>query len=396
MPSDLQPDARPLHVSFAPYVPTGTSPFAGHKFYYQFLTAISRHASVIVIAPNTIENVEASQDPTLPYSVLLTAPANLATGALSRFRRHFGVWGLHELRPLPSLSSEVETICARARSFDLHWSEALPLSGEISRFGRPIAGVEQDIFWTTLTVPPGLSFRANLAARLSIHYVRRQETRALRKCDFVVAFKEQDLDTLRHNGVKTRGTVVRPPLDKPSGPLNQVNRSILFVGAFGRRENSEGALWFVEEVLPLVRSSFPDVAVVFAGSGASEELRARAERAGVIVTGFVDDLDPIYRSSTLAIAPIHHPGGLRIKVPQAMIYGLPVVATTAALSGLPDFQPDLAVKACDAPKDFADGICKVLGDPGYAAAVGKYSQRYASSHFPTTPSFPEILKLLGY
>ena len=58
---------------------------------------------------------------------------------------------------------------------------------------------------------------------------------------------------------------------------------------------------------------------------------ARRERPprvpGVRWLGFVDDIDGLYRSARVLVAPVAIGGGVRVKVLEAAARGLPVVAT---------------------------------------------------------------------
>jgi glycosyltransferase involved in cell wall biosynthesis len=81
----------------------------------------------------------------------------------------------------------------------------------------------------------------------------------------------------------------------------------------------------------------------------------------VQITGYVKDLDAYYREAWCVIAPLFSVGGLKFKVPQAMRYGLPVIATTAALQGLEDLPADAVLGPTDAAQEFARLVTLALG-----------------------------------
>ena len=60
---------------------------------------------------------------------------------------------------------------------------------------------------------------------------------------------------------------------------------------------------------------------------------------GVRWLGFVDDVDELYRSARVLVAPVAIGGGVRVKVLEAAARGLPVVATRAGLGSIGRYLP---------------------------------------------------------
>ena len=59
-----------------------------------------------------------------------------------------------------------------------------------------------------------------------------------------------------------------------------------------------------------------------------------AGSATTVVTGYVEDLDAVYRDSSLFVAPLIAGAGVKFKVLDAMASGLPVIATPIAAEGI--------------------------------------------------------------
>jgi len=111
---------------------------------------------------------------------------------------------------------------------------------------------------------------------------------------------------------------------------------ILFVGGFSHSPNVDGLRWFVEKVLPLLRSKGDyDLSVV--GSNPPEEITA-LESADVHILGRVTDavLDQLYAECAVAIAPLRFGGGVKGKVIEAMSKGVPLVTTSTGVQGISD------------------------------------------------------------
>jgi glycosyltransferase involved in cell wall biosynthesis len=115
-----------------------------------------------------------------------------------------------------------------------------------------------------------------------------------------------------------------PPYDGPP--------SFLFVGTLGYFPNEDAVRWLAQEVFPRMQEW--SLSVRIAGSGATDALGHLAGDAGMAMLGKVEDLAPLYRSTTGVLVPLRAGGGTRIKVLEAMAYRRPVVSTTFGVEGL--------------------------------------------------------------
>jgi glycosyltransferase involved in cell wall biosynthesis len=105
----------------------------------------------------------------------------------------------------------------------------------------------------------------------------------------------------------------------------------LFVGS-AFQMNAEGLLaLFLEHGNWLRRHS-----VVVAGRVCENHRVIDLARSypNISLKGFLDDLSPLYRSCRIALAPVEGTG-LKIKITEALGFGLPVLASRSAMDGLP-------------------------------------------------------------
>lgn len=138
-------------------------------------------------------------------------------------------------------------------------------------------------------------------------------------------------------------------------------RDLLFVGGFGHPPNADGAVWFVNEVLPLVRARHPAVRLSLVGSRPTPEVRALASEH-VEVTDFVPDeeLERRYAHARVVVAPLRFGGGMKGKVVEAMRFGVPCVTTPTGAQGFGT--ADGALEVASAPDAFASEIIALLED----------------------------------
>lgn len=130
---------------------------------------------------------------------------------------------------------------------------------------------------------------------------------------------------------------------------------IVFTGSFRYNPNYEGALWFVNHVLPLVQREYPGIQLAITGDHANKLFPAGA---GIRLTGFVDDIRPWLAKAWCSIVPIFTGGGTRLKILEAMAAGTPVVSTSKGAEGL-DAQDGEHLLIADSPTDFAKAIIEL-------------------------------------
>ncbi len=141
------------------------------------------------------------------------------------------------------------------------------------------------------------------------------------------AASRRDCTTLmrRHPGA-TVEAVVNVIDIPPRRARHDDGRTALFVGSFGYRPNVDALLCFARHVMPRLEASIGRVRLLVAGSDPPAAVRALDRRAHIRVLGAVDDLGPVYRRASIAIAPMRGGGGSRIKILEAAASAIPVVA----------------------------------------------------------------------
>src|SRR5690625_6341928 len=91
---------------------------------------------------------------------------------------------------------------------------------------------------------------------------------------------------------------------------------------------------------------------------------------GVMVHGFVPDLDPFLESCRLSVAPLRYGAGVKGKVNQAMSHGLPVIATNCAAEGM-FLKHGRDVMIGDSAEDFAAATVQAYTDSELWLKIGR-------------------------
>jgi sugar transferase (PEP-CTERM/EpsH1 system associated) len=167
------------------------------------------------------------------------------------------------------------------------------------------------------------------------------------------------------------------PLPGRVPPLPGDQPIILFTGAMDYRPNIEAVAWFAAQVLPKLRALNPLFVIV--GSNPVPAVRALERAGGVLVTGRVDDTRPYLAQAALVVAPLQIGRGVQNKVLEAMAMARPVLATTAAFTGI-DAVPGRDLLIADSPESWVGhatavlaGQYKQMGEAARAAVLHHHS-----------------------
>ena len=156
---------------------------------------------------------------------------------------------------------------------------------------------------------------------------------------------------------------------------------ILFVAGFQHPPNEDAAMWFVAEILPLIRAHVPSATLDIVGSNPTGKVRALAQEEGVTVTADVSDADlsAFYARARVAVVPLRFGAGMKLKVVEALRGGVPLVTTPTGAQGLAGLH-DAAIVA-EQPEEIAAGVCRLLVDDEAWEDVNRAQIAFAKERF---------------
>ena len=285
---------------------------------------------------------------------------------LARLRIH--VAGPLDGRPAMRLRAELRRILA-TEAIDVVHVRQLPMSAyaaELDRMPRLLELVDAE----TLATARGRGDRLRTAVRHLLAVAI--ERRALRAFPIVTVVAEADAAALRRLGPGSRVEVVPNGVDtvrfRPQPEIPVSPGSIVFVGAMSFPPNIEAVRWFVSDVMPILRVSWPSVHLSIVGRDPSSVVRALADDPSVTVTGEVADVRPFLSRAQVVIAPMVSGGGIKNKVLEAFAMERAVVATPLAVEGIAALAGrDLLV--AETAAEFAAAVIALLEDGRRAAAI---------------------------
>jgi len=166
----------------------------------------------------------------------------------------------------------------------------------------------------------------------------------------------------RHENLYTQFETVIPICIDPNeiAPVSPLTNeaTILFVGGMHWPPNAEGACWFADEVLPIIKEKLPKVLFVAVGKNPPQEL---LWTEGIEAPGYVENLEPYWKQSQVFVVPLRAGGGMRVKILDAWAHGLPVVSTSIGAEGI-RYTNGKNILIADEPEELAAKISGILID----------------------------------
>lgn len=203
---------------------------------------------------------------------------------------------------------------------------------------------------------------------LLIPAMKRGEQRAVSMAAETYVCSGKDREYIEREFSQPTAFIIPNSVDMPHPQPDSTAPNLLFLGSdYGA--NIDAAEFMAGEIWPAVRSSVPGAKLIIAGIS-PERLKNRGTYVpGIEITGFVCDLDSMYRSSRVIVTPILVGGGTRYKIIEAAAYGKPVVSTSMGAEGL-DFAPGKEILIRDDPASFAETCIELLADPSLCEKIG--------------------------
>lgn len=155
--------------------------------------------------------------------------------------------------------------------------------------------------------------------------------------------------------------------------------------ASNNSHNITAANWFVTEVYPLLPK---EINILVIGRICDHFKNCE----NVFKIDFVENLRDYYLQSKIAICPMLSGTGLKIKVIEALSFGLPVVCNTRGVDGMSN-KINNGCLVRDNPKEFAEAIKLILTDKNYYSEISNYGKKYFLTNNDKATCYEKIDKI---
>ena len=223
--------------------------------------------------------------------------------------------------------------------------------------------------------------------------MKNREMSAIKAADATIVHSTAEYDIL-HPELPNENIVVFPLiLDIPGTQCTFSERSnIVFVGGYQHAPNIDAVLYFVQDVMPLLRIKLPGVCFYAVGSKPPAEILALASD-DVIVTGFVENLNPLLDQMRVSVAPLRYGAGIKGKIGTAMAAGLPVVATSLAVEGMSLSQGD-NIAVADGAEAFAEAVVSVYQSEEHWNCLSRNGTTFANEAWGPEAAWSLLTKIV--
>lgn len=212
------------------------------------------------------------------------------------------------------------------------------------------------------------------------------ESKMCGKVDLCIAVSNEDKRELLKMNPQAKVEVVPNGVDvdyfkKDEGVFEEKN-TIIWTGGTGEFYNRSSLVYFFQKILPIIKSSMPEIKFYIIGkiAGKSLEKEISKNKQNVFLAGYVEDIRPWMNKASVFVAPILAGGGTKLKVLNAMAMSKPVVTTTKGAEGIEGVNGEHFLVA-DEPKEFACKVLFLLKNPDVAKEIGENARRLVEDKY---------------
>ncbi len=194
------------------------------------------------------------------------------------------------------------------------------------------------------------------------------ERTACEKFDHILVVSDKDMDQLLRlfpSISRDRLSLVPNGVDVnwyDIGEVTHEENTLIYNGALTYIANYDAVKYFLKEIFPLILLEVPQIKLIITGRTDGVDISSLPYSDHIIFTGYVSDIRPVVKSSSVCVVPLRVGGGTRLKILEALAIGTPVVATAKGAEGLRlESGRDLLI--ANSPEEFAENVVKLLRDP---------------------------------
>lgn len=201
--------------------------------------------------------------------------------------------------------------------------------------------------------------RKNVMTFLKYIVAKPRERYMVRAADCIFAITEQDRERLTELYGISRDKIELcpvginiPPQEKEFKTEISQKLRCLITGTLSFGPNVDAIMWFIDKVYPNVK----DIAdITVAGYKPNGELNRKCGENGIRLVDTPETMRPLFEEAEMICAPIFDGGGMKVKIAEAMSYGLPIVTTKHGAIGYDLVDGENSFIA-DSPEKFTKAI----------------------------------------
>ncbi|TYA92212.1 glycosyltransferase [Seonamhaeicola marinus] len=189
----------------------------------------------------------------------------------------------------------------------------------------------------------------------------KREIASIYRCDISLIISEVEMEILKSDFKVNESLLYYVPflLDQISEEETQKipefkdRNNFITIGNFLHEPNYNGVLYLKETIWPLIKKEIPNAEIHIYGAYASQKVNQLQNiNEGFFVKGFAEDVNEVMQKAKVCLVPVRFGAGLKGKIIDAMVNGIPCVTTKIGAEGMfGGFEVNGFVE--DNPEDFA-------------------------------------------
>lgn len=189
--------------------------------------------------------------------------------------------------------------------------------------------------------------------------INKREARMMAESEHLIFLTQEDRNRaceLYGEDILNRSSIVPVCMNVSEQEMISVDLPspyILATGSLFYGPNAEGIKWLLTNVWEKLQkqNQLPGVSLVVAGRNPDAEMKEMAKNAeNCILIPSPEDMTPYFQNASLYVAPVFSGAGMKVKVAEALSYGLTVIGAKHALIGYEEAVP-FCVEA-NTPEEF--------------------------------------------
>ncbi|MDX1350360.1 MAG: glycosyltransferase family 4 protein [Putridiphycobacter sp.] len=222
--------------------------------------------------------------------------------------------------------------------------------------------------------------------------LKRYENRIFDYFNHHTIISEQDKQLISHTAnysIKVVPNGIDDSFLSYNKPVEKVY-DLVFVGNLNYAPNVDSCMFIIDELLPALQKTKPDVRILLAGTNPNDKIIEKAKyRPNITISGWVDDIRACYLSSEICIAPLFIGTGLQNKLLESMALGVPCITTSLANNAL-KAKPNSEILIANTLQDYEQLISKLLKDKELYQTISQNGKSFVKSHFNWESSVASI------
>ncbi|OFX68900.1 MAG: hypothetical protein A2X12_05145 [Bacteroidetes bacterium GWE2_29_8] len=183
----------------------------------------------------------------------------------------------------------------------------------------------------------------------------------LNKTDLLITFSINDLNEFINWGYENSFYInpigIETKLYKTEKEKSK-NLTLFYIASFDWMPNTEGLLWFAENVWENIQKKYPNLHFIVGGRYMNKEINDLKNK-GIDILGEVKDAIQFITQNDIMIVPLLAGSGIRVKILEAMAAGKIVISTSIGAEGI-QYSNLKNIIIADTPDEFLNAINKII------------------------------------